>query len=84
MYFVYVLISEKDNQFYTGYTSDLENRLKEHNSGSVYSTKNRLPLRLVYFEGSLNQQDALNREKYLKSTYGKRYLRNRMKNFIKK
>jgi putative endonuclease len=55
MYFVYVLISEKDNQFYTGYTSDLENRLKEHNSGSVYSTKNRLPLRLVYFEGSLNQ-----------------------------
>lgn len=82
MYFVYVLISEKDNRFYTGYTYDLENRIKEHTSGNVYSTKYRLPVRLIYFEGCLNQEDALHREKYLKSTYGKRYLKNRLKHHL--
>ena len=50
-YYVYVLLSEKDNQFYTGYTSDLKNRLNEHQSGKVQSTKYRLPLKLIYFEG---------------------------------
>jgi putative endonuclease len=73
-FYVYVLQSEIDNQFYTGYTSDLHKRLEEHNAGNVHSTKNRKPLKLVYFEGCLNQQDATHREKYLKTTYGKRYL----------
>ena len=80
-YYVYVLKSESDNQFYTGYTSDLRKRLEKHNKGEVQSTKNRLPLKLVYFEGCLNQQDATHREKYLKSTYGKRYLKNRLKHY---
>ena len=57
-YYVYVLISEKDNLFYTGYTKDLKNRLEEHQSGKVKSTALRLPIRLIYFEGCLNQQDA--------------------------
>ena len=77
MYYVYVLISEKDNMFYTGYTSNLEKRVDEHNNGKIYSPKYRLPLKLVYYESSLSQDDALHREKYLKSTYGIRYLRNR-------
>ena len=68
--------------FYTGYTSDLENRIQEHSKGKVHSTKHRLPVKLVYFECSLSQDDALHREKYLKSTYGKRYLRNRIKHFL--
>ena len=54
IYYVYVLLSEKDNLFYTGYTSDLKNRLEQHNSGKVFSTKNRIPLRLIYYEGCLN------------------------------
>jgi putative endonuclease len=82
MFYVYVLLSEKDNRFYTGYTADLEKRIEEHMNGKVLSTKNRLPVKLVYFEASLNQNDALHREKYLKSTYGKRYLRNRIKHFL--
>jgi putative endonuclease len=41
-----------------------------------------LPLELVYFEGCINQQDALNREKYLKTTYGKRYIKNRIKKYL--
>ena len=82
MYYVYVLISEKDNKFYTGYTSDLEKRIEEHLKGKVNSTRYRLPIKLVYFECSINQDDALHREKYLKSTYGKRYIRNRLKHFL--
>ena len=50
-----VLKSEIDNQLYTGYSSDLRKRLKDHNRGNVKSTQNRRPLKLVYFEGCLNQ-----------------------------
>jgi putative endonuclease len=82
MYYIYVLISEKDKKFYTGYTSDLEKRIEEHMKGKVYSTRYRLPVKLVYYECSISQNDALHREKYLKSTYGKRYLKNRLKHFL--
>ena len=81
-YYVYVLLSEKDGNFYTGYTNDIKRRLDEHNDGKVYSTKLRLPVKLVYYEGCLNQQDATKREKYLKSGNGKIYLRNRLSNFF--
>lgn len=79
MYFyVYILQSNKDNNFYTGYTSDIENRLREHNGGKVSATKGRRPLKLIYFEGCLNPKDATKREKYLKSSWGKRYIKNRL------
>ena len=81
-YYVYVLMSSKDGNFYTGYTNDLKERIKEHNLGNVTSTKNRRPFILVYFEGCINQQDATKREKYLKTTYGKRYIKNRLANFL--
>jgi putative endonuclease len=79
-FYVYVLLSLKDGKFYTGFTRELDRRIEEHNSEMVYSTKYRRPLRLVYFECSMNLKDALHREKYLKTTYGKRYIRNRLKN----
>ncbi len=81
-YYVYVLLSEKDKLHYTGYTSDLRKRLEAHNNGEVKSTKDRRPLKLLYFEGCIHQQDATHREKYLKSTYGKRYIRNRLKHYF--
>ena len=81
-FYVYVLRSLKDLNFYTGYSNDLTNRLEEHFRGQVQSTKNRLPLILVYWEGCLNQKDALRREKYLKSSWGKRYVKNRLKNYL--
>ena len=81
-YYVYVLLSEKDNQFYTGYTFNIRKRVTSHNGGKVASTKNRRPLKLIYFEGCINQQDASRREKYLKSGNGKIYLRNRLSNFL--
>jgi len=81
-YYVYVLRSLKDNKFYTGYTADLKKRLITHNEGKVISTRSRTPFELIYFEGCLNQDDAIHREKYLKTTYGKRYIKNRLKNYL--
>jgi len=66
-YYIYILKSDKDGNFYVGYTKDLKQRLALHNDGKVQSTKNRRPLNLVYFEGCINQQDATKREKYLKT-----------------
>jgi len=81
-FYVYVLQSEKDNQFYTGYTHNVNQRIAQHNAGKVQSTKNRMPLQLIYWEGCLNQKDALHREKYLKAAWGKRYLKTRLKNYL--
>ncbi|NVN96257.1 MAG: GIY-YIG nuclease family protein [Bacteroidetes bacterium] len=78
-YYVYVLRSLKDGLNYTGYTENLKLRFEQHCNGYVASTKNRRPLILIYFEGSLNQQDATHREKYLKTHYGKMFLKNRLK-----
>jgi len=82
MYYTYILQSKKDKQFYTGYTDDLRTRLKLHKSGNVVSTRNRLPLELAYYEACLNQQDATHREKYLKTAWGKRYIKARLKNYL--
>jgi len=79
MHYVYVLRSLRDGNFYTGYTENLEKRVAEHNNGKSASTKYRIPLELVYYEACENQKDALRRERYLKTTYGKRYIKNRIK-----
>ncbi len=79
MYYTYVLISQKDHNFYTGCANDLRARIAEHNRGRVFSTAARRPLRLIYYEACLSQEDAFQRERYLKTGRGKKYLHNRMK-----
>lgn len=64
-FYVYVLECS-DGYWYTGYTKHLMKRIEEHQNGLVQSTKERRPLKLIYFEGCLHQQDATHREKYLK------------------
>ncbi|PKL81818.1 MAG: excinuclease ABC subunit C [Ignavibacteriae bacterium HGW-Ignavibacteriae-3] len=81
-YYVYVIRSLKDNKNYVGFTRDLKRRIVEHNSGNVTSTKTRIPFELVYWEGCRNQQDAIKMEKYLKSSWGKRYIKSRIKNYL--
>jgi len=78
---VYVMESEKDGDLYVGYTRDVEKRVKEHNKGEVWSTKGRLPMKLIYWEGCINRQDATRREKYLKTAWGKRYIKERVRNY---
>jgi len=68
--------------FYTGYSDDLKRRFAEHSCGAVNSTKRRLPAKLVYYEACCDQQDALHREKYLKTAWGKRYLKTRMRGYL--
>ena len=82
-YYVYVLESGKDSNWYTGYTMDLRTRLAQHRNGDCKSTKNRGPWTLIYYEASLDIEDAQARERYLKSGMGKRYLRNRLKNHLR-
>jgi putative endonuclease len=72
-------MGHKDGKFYTGTTSNLKKRLKEHNSGLVSSTKYRSPFELIYLEACLNKDDAYRRERYLKTGVGKRYIKNRLK-----
>jgi putative endonuclease len=82
MHYIYVLKSLKDNKFYIGYTNNLRKRIELHNAGRVESTKLRKPLDLIYYEASLNKEDALRREKYLKSTYGHRYIHHRLRRYL--
>ena len=78
-YFVYVLLSLKDYKLYVGFTRDVEQRLKEHSSGNVESTKNRRPLRLIHYEYFMNEHDAKIREVFLKSGFGRDQLKQSLK-----
>jgi putative endonuclease len=71
MYYVYILISIRDNKRYFGFTENIERRLFEHNAGLVKSTKNRRPLRIIHIEEFESKADALKREKELKKKKGK-------------
>src|SRR4030042_1923520 len=73
-FYVYVLESKKDGKRYIGYTNNLRKRIEEHKKGKSFATKPRLPMKLIYFEGCLNQEDAKRRENYLKTVQGRRFL----------
>ena len=81
-YYTYVLKSKKDNKLYYGYTKNLKLRIEQHNKGKVESTKHRRPLELIYFEGCLNRADALKREKYFKTYYGRMFVKGRLNNYF--
>jgi putative endonuclease len=82
MYYVYVLQSLVDHNFYVGFTKDLKLRIEKHQKGQVPSTRSRRPLKLIYYEACLNQEDATRREKYLKTYHGKSFLRRRLKSHL--
>ena len=82
MYFVYVLLSRRDNKLYIGFTADIEKRKQKHDSGAVLSTRYRRPLDLIYYEAYTLEVDALGREKFLKSGPGHRYLKKQLKHFF--
>ena len=82
MYYTYVLQSVKDGNFYAGFTGDLKLRFKQHNKGMVESTRNRRPLKLIYYEACMDREDALRREKYFKTYYGKMFLSRRLKSYL--
>lgn len=83
MRYVYILWSNDDGELYVGSTHDLDKRFKEHNSGKVPATKDRGPLEVIYYEAFWNKYDAYFREKWLKTGWGRRYLRKTLHNTIK-
>jgi len=77
MYYVYILLSSKDGRFYIGFSGDLKRRMEEHNSGKVESTRHRRPFKLLGYEAYITKPEAEKREKFLKSSDGKKDIRKR-------
>lgn len=82
-HYVYVLYCKQDKELYIGYTQDLKRRIQEHNAKRNFSTKSRTPFILIYTEACLNEEDAKRRENYLKTTQGRRFLKLRLRKFLK-
>lgn len=76
MYYVYIIKSSK--QFYIGYTADLRSRIQQHLTGKSVYTKSRGPWKLVYYEASIDEKSTRERERYLKTAWGRRYWRQRI------
>lgn len=81
-HYVYLIESLKNNDLYTGYTVNLIKRLKEHNQGLNFSTKANKPWKLIYYEACLYENDAKRREKYLKTSQGRRLIKRRVKDYL--
>ena len=81
MYYVYILKLANDN-LYKGSTKDLNNRIVEHKNGKVESTKNFRPLKLIHYECYALKSDALRREKFLKTTEGRRLLKQQIRDIM--
>ncbi|MFD1314063.1 GIY-YIG nuclease family protein [Namhaeicola litoreus] len=75
MYYVYVLNSVNFDRNYTGFTKDLDRRVREHNLGKNKSTKAYVPWKLIHVEEFEERLEARKREKYLKSGSGREYLK---------
>lgn len=82
-YYVYTLLSLLDKKFYTGFTTNLKQRLQQRARGEVRSTKDRRPLKLIHYEYFLDKDDAEAREKFLKSGFGRKQIRLALKKTLK-
>ena len=83
MHYIYILQSKKDNKLYVGCTQDLRKRIKMHNCGKIFSTKLRRPLVLIYYEAYQNKKDAFCREMFLKTGWGRNYIKRALTYYFK-
>ena len=81
MYYVYILQCEDGNRP-TGYTTDLNRRILQHQAGEISSTKNRLPVTLLFYETFLVPSDAIRRQKYFKTPAGKKTIKHLLQDTI--
>jgi putative endonuclease len=84
MYYVYILLSQKDGKLYIGSTSDLNKRKIKHDNGFVLATKYRRPLKLIYYEKYLSEHDAKRREIFFKGGKGHEELKSQLRDTFKK
>jgi len=83
MQYVYVLQSKIDGNLYVGCTNNLKERLKLHNSKKVPSTKNRVPFMLIHYEAFTSKNDAFDRERFLKTGWGKNQIYKLLSNYFR-
>lgn len=83
MFYMYILESLKSGSLYIGFTNNLRKRFEEHNRGLNFSTKPYLPWKLIYYEACLSEEDAKRREKYFKTSQGRRMIKLRLKEYFK-
>jgi putative endonuclease len=83
MQYVYILKSKKNSELYVGCTKDIKKRIELHNSGKVFSTKLNLPYYLIFYEAFLNEKDAYERERWLKTGWGRNQIRKMLRNNLK-
>ncbi len=81
MFYVYILEETSSGDLYTGYTNDLKRRVVEHNAGKNISTKNR-HWHCIYYEACTHEEDARRRERYLKTSQGRRAMKLRLRTFF--
>ena len=82
MWYVYILLSKKDNNIYIGLTNDLKCRIKTHNDRKVASTQFRIPFELLYYEAHHNKYDAAKREKFLQTCWGRNWIKKTLQNHL--
>ena len=82
MRYVYIIQNKNDDFIYVGLTNDLKRRFSEHNKGKVHSTKNHLPLEIIYYEAHRDKYDAAAREQFLKTGWGKNWIKRTLKRFL--
>lgn len=78
----YVLKSQKDNELYIGFTSDLKKRFELYSKGLVPATKTRKPLVLIFYEAFSSRKDALKDESFFKTGYGREVLKDKISDSI--
>ena len=76
MYTVYILFSQSINRYYVGYTNNIERRLAEHNRKKGKYTDTGIPWKIVYTEVFATKEDAMFREKEIKSKKSRKYIEN--------
>ncbi len=78
-YYVYILQSDSDpERFYTGFTEDLDSRLKSHNSGKSPHTSKYRPWHIKTSIAFTDRKKALDFESYLKSASGRAFAKKRL------
>jgi putative endonuclease len=82
VFYVYILL-QSNGHLYTGTTGDLRRRFSEHQAGSVEATRHRRPLELLHYEAYLLDSDARRRERFLKTTEGRRLLRRQIRDILR-
>ncbi len=75
MFYAYVIKSVNHDFFYKGHFENIEEKLLQHNSGMTESIRPYIPFELIYKDEFVTRHEAIAREKYFKTSAGRRFLK---------